>query len=557
MHVFEIVIALLLGGAGLAAVARRIGTPYPALVALAGAALAVVPGTPTLVLNPELALALFVAPVLLDAAFDASPRDLRANWRTVAGLALGAVALTIFAVAVVARTLVPEMPWAAAVALGAIVAPPDAAAATAVLKQLRPPHRLLVILEGESLFNDASALLVYRLAVGATIGGVAVGWNVLPLLLGVTGGSVLLGLVLAHVSLRLLAKIEDVSTAVIVQFCTTFAVWLLAERLHLSGILTTVAYAMTASRRAPEVTPARIRIPSYAVWEVVVFVLNVLAFILIGFQLKSILARVDRPTLLVYVTIAAAICATTIIARIAWVTGVAAVSRWRCPPNAEGRASPQDRVALSPRAAALVGWCGMRGIVTLAAALALPTGDAGSVPFPYRDLILFTAFAVVLGTLVLQGATLRPLLTMLRLRDDGTVDREVRLARVETLRAALNATAASPDNEAAAVVRQRYELQLRRAEADVDADAQDGRRKSPRPDGTRRESATGGAHVVRAAMDAERQRLSTLRAEGTIGDAAFQQVEQELDWAELDSQQLLRSEEALPPREALRPGSAR
>src|SRR3954464_3517585 len=169
MHVFEIVIALLLGGAGLAAVARRIGAPYPALVALAGAALALLPNTPVLLLDPELALALFVAPVLLDSAFDMSPRDLRANWRPVASLAVGAVALTVLTVGLVVRALVPHMPWSAALALGAIVAPPDAAAATAVLKQLRPPHRLLVILEGESLFNDATALLVYRLAVGAAV----------------------------------------------------------------------------------------------------------------------------------------------------------------------------------------------------------------------------------------------------------------------------------------------------------------------------------------------------------------------------------------------------
>ena len=223
MHVFEIVIALLLGGAGLAALARRIGTPYPALVALAGAGLALVPGTPTLVLDPELALALFVAPVLLDAAFDASPRDLRANWRSVAGLALGAVALTVVAVALVVRALVPDMPWAAAIALGAIVAPPDAAAATAVLKQLRPPHRLLVILEGESLFNDASALLIYRLAVGATVAGVVVGWNVVPMLLAVTAGSVVLGLVLSPITLSINSRIQDVATAVIVQFCCTFA----------------------------------------------------------------------------------------------------------------------------------------------------------------------------------------------------------------------------------------------------------------------------------------------------------------------------------------------
>src|SRR4051794_15594155 len=211
MEVFEVIIALLIGGSALAAVARRIGAPYPALVALAGAALALVPGAPTLVLDPEVALALFVAPVLLDAAFDSSPRDLRANWRAIASLALGAVALTIVVVAVVARLLVPGLPWSAAIALGAIVAPPDAAAATTVLKQLRPPHRLLVILEGESLFNDASALLVYRLAVGATMAGHLAGWTVLPMLVVVTLGSVILGYLLARLVMLLNSRIHDVA----------------------------------------------------------------------------------------------------------------------------------------------------------------------------------------------------------------------------------------------------------------------------------------------------------------------------------------------------------
>ena len=253
MHVFEIIIALLLAGAGLTALSQRIGTPYPAMVALAGAGLALVPGTPTLVLDPELALTLFVAPVLLDAAFDASPRDLRANWRTVVGLAVGAVALTIVVVAGVARLLVPGMPWAVAVALGAIVAPPDAAAATAVLKQLRPPHRLLVILEGQSLFNDASALLIYRLAVGATLAGGLSRAGVIPQLFVVTVGSVVLGFVLSRVMLLLTARIHDVSIAVVVQFCGTFAIWMLAERLHLSGILTVVVFAMATARRAADV----------------------------------------------------------------------------------------------------------------------------------------------------------------------------------------------------------------------------------------------------------------------------------------------------------------
>jgi Na+/H+ antiporter len=524
MEVFEVVIALLLAGAALAAVARRIGAPYPALVALAGAALALVPGVPTLVLDPELALALFVAPVLVDAAFDASPRDLRTHWRPVVGLALGAVVLTVAVVAVVARMLVPGMPWAAAIALGAIVAPPDAAAATTVLKQLRPPHRLLTILEGESLFNDASALLIYRLAVGATLAGSLSGWSVLPTLLLMTVGSVALALVLARIAMVVNARIRDVSTGIAVQFCTTFGVWILAERLHLSGIITMVIFAMAASRRAPETMPARLRIPSWAVWEFAVFVLNVLAFILVGFQLKSIAARVSGAEGARYAAVAAAVCAAVILARIAWVTGAAAFSRWRCRPRPDGTPGPRDAVALSPRAAAVVGWCGMRGTVTLAAALALPTPGHGGAEFPYRDLIIVTAFGVVLGTLVLQGLTLRPLMLRLGLEDDGSVEREVRLARVESLRAAVAAARACPGTATAALVRHSYDLQLTRAEAAAatpaapfDGDAQD-----------------ADAAVVRAATQAQRRRLVALRDDGTIGDTAFQRVEEELDWAEMD-----------------------
>lgn len=540
MEVFEVVVALLLGGAALAALARRIGAPYPALVALAGAALALIPGVPTLVLDPELALALFVAPVLVDAAFDASPRDLRANWRQVASLALGAVALTIVVVAVVARLLVPDMPWAAAVALGAIVAPPDAAAATTVLKQLRPPHRLLVILEGESLFNDASALLVYRMAVAATVTGLVPGREILPTVLGVTLGSVVLGLLLARPTLALNARINDVATAVVVQFCGTFGVWMLAERLHLSGIITMVVFAMAASRRAPEVTPARIRIPSWAVWEVAVFVLNVLAFILVGFQLKSIAARATGATGARYALVAAAVCATVILARIAWVTGAAALSRWRCRPRTDGMPAPRDAVGLTARGAAVVGWCGMRGTVTLAAALALPTGLEGGAPFPYRDLILITAFGVVLGTLVLQGLTLRPLLLHLRLEDDGAVEREVRLARVDALRAALVATEVWPGAETTALVRHSYELQLRRAEEEL---AKDGGYGAKELSAIPVAPLEADAAVVHAATGAQRRRLVALRADGTIGDAAFQRLEAELDWAELGWAQVLPPEQ--------------
>src|SRR5690349_15481199 len=212
MALFEIIIALLLGGAMLAALARRVNAPYPAALALAGAGLALLPNTPSVTLDPQLALALFVAPVLLDSAFDSSPRDLKRNWRAVTGLATVAVGLTVAAVALVARWLVPDLPWPAAIALGAIVAPPDAAAASAVLRQLRPPQRVLVILEGESLFNDASALLIYRLAVAAMVTGAFSLGRVVPTLAVVTVGSIVLGSILSRLTLAVFRQIRDLAT---------------------------------------------------------------------------------------------------------------------------------------------------------------------------------------------------------------------------------------------------------------------------------------------------------------------------------------------------------
>jgi Na+/H+ antiporter len=485
---------------------------------LGGAGLALLPNVPSVTLDPELALALFVAPVLLDAAFDVSPRDLKRYWRPVASLALITVGLTVAVVAVVARWAVPELPWAAAIALGAIVAPPDAAAATTVLRQLHPPHRVLVILEGESLFNDATALIIYRLAVAAAVTGTLSGWSVIPILAVVAIGSIVLGAVLAQVMRLMAGRIEDVATSVVVQFLSTFGVWILAERLHLSGIITVVVYAILLARHAPTLIPARVRVPSYAVWEVVVFVLNVLAFILVGLQLKPILRRLDATDLRTYAVVAIAVCAAVILVRIIWVFGYAAVARWarRHQPRAHGE-YPSFRIG------AVVAWCGMRGTVTLAAALALPDGSTGSA-FPYRDLILFTAFFVVLGTLVLQGMTVRPLMRILALRDDGSVDREVQLARAETARAAMDAVdgAESGDKELIQLLRRKYQDRLSRAE----------RRGSglPAEDGSRE---TGFTDAQRRAQAAERRILSELRAQGVIGDDAFHRVEEELDWAEM------------------------
>ncbi|HEY8257719.1 MAG TPA: sodium:proton antiporter [Gemmatimonadales bacterium] len=518
MAVFELVITLLFGGAVLAAFARRANIPYPALLALAGAVLALVPGTPSVTLDPQLALALFVAPVLLDAAFDSSPRDLRQYWRVVTGLALIAVGLTVAAVALVIRHFVPDIPWGAAIALGAIVAPPDAAAATAVLRQLKAPHRVFVILEGESLFNDATALLTYRLAVAATLTGSFSGWAAVPALALITAGSILLGYVCSRLLQNVMPRITDIATSVIIQFVSTFGVWILAEQIGLSGIITVVVYAIAVARTAPDRIPARLRIPSYAVWEVAVFVLNVLAFILVGLQLKPILQRLEQQELIRYAVVAAAVCAAVIVVRILWVMGYALAGRW-----ATGLLPARGRPTRYPsfRVAAVIAWCGMRGIVTIAAALALPTGGARE--FPYRDLILFTAFCVVLGTLVLQGLTVTPLMRTLGIRADDTVDREVRMARVETLRAALAETdGAAGGGEMIALLRRKYQARLQRAESGEDPD-------EPPADVTY-------SDTLRRAQVAERRTLSNLRATGAIGDDAFHRVEEELDWAEVSAE---------------------
>ena len=510
MGLFVLVLALLFAGAVFALWSDRLGVPYPALLALVGALIALIPGTPQVALDPELALALFVAPTLLDAAYDASPRDLRRNISSVVGLAVVLVLLTVVAVAWAARQVVPELGWAAALALGAIVAPPDASAATAVLRKLRPPHRLLVILEGESLFNDATSLLIYRVAVGAAMTGAVSGWRLLPTLLLTCGGGVILGWGLARLFVRIFQSITDVPINVLLSFISTFAAWILADRLGLSAIITVVVFAMTIAQRLGGRVNARQRIATYAVWDVAVLVLNVLAFVLIGLQLRMILSRVQGEEWRTFALCAGAVCATVIVVRAVWLMTFGALVRWKrrhWPPSTP-RPGPTIPGGI------LASWSGMRGIVTLAAALALPVGPPS---FPHRDLIVFSAFCVVLTTLVLQGLTLGALMQGLGLHDDGTVEREIGIARAETARAALRALDGQP---AAGILRNEYQARLRAG-----------------PDGSL-------AALQRRATAAQREALTDLRARQIIGDDAFHVLEEEIDLLDLTADTRVRPEQA-------------
>ena len=513
MTTFEWLIGLLLGAVLLSALARRIKVPYPTFLAIGGMLLAFVPSSPSWTLEPDLALALFVAPVLLDAAFDTSLRDLRNNWLPVSTLVFIAVGVSTAAVAVLAHSLLPDLPWSAAIALGAIVAPPDAAAATAILRQVNLPYRILKILEGESLLNDASALLIYRVAVGAA----AVkhfNWSEFaPSILLALAGSLVAGYLFARASMLLTQRIKDAPSAIIMQFAGTFTVWIVAEHIGLSGILTIVAYAITMARTAPARTPARLRVPSYAVWDTGVFVLNVLAFMLIGMQLRPIWERLDDPVRVKYCLIAAALLGVVILTRIAWVMLYGATVRALIGQGLLHPKRPTDAPTL--KSGVVVSWCGMRGIVTLAAAFALPEN------FPYRDLMLLTAFAVVLGSLVIQGLTLRPLISALRLKDENPVSVEVGRARAVAFRAALDEIDGDPSEEAE-ILRLEYRALLLRAEGD--------------PDGGVSSGELPADPLRRRAIGAARRSIIALRQSEEIGDDAFHQLEEEFDWAELSAQ---------------------
>ncbi len=509
MKELEQLLGLFVVAVFLAGLAGRVGAPYPVFLALGGALLAFVPVAESFTLPPELALALFVAPVLLDAAYDASLRDLKDNWAPLASLVVFAVGFTTIAVAVVVRALIPSMPWAPAIVLGAVVAPPDAVAATAVLRDLRPPHRILTILEGESLLNDASALLIYRLAVGAVaMNGFSIG-AVAPTFFLAVAGSVIVGPALGWVTLQVLDRVQHVPSAIILQFASTFGIWLLAEQLGLSGVLTMVCYAITVAQTSPERTPARIRIPTYAVWETIVFALNILAFIFIGLQIRPILESLEAAERGRYFAVAAAVLVTVIVVRLAWHMSFNAAIRWR--HRRFGFHPPRPILRPTIQSGLMISWAGMRGIVSLAAALALPSG------FPYRDLIVLTAFSVVLGTLVIHGLTLKPLLRALNLHDDDPVGREVQAGRERALRAGL-ASFAHDESPVAEAVRQEFMAHL--AEQQLD-----GR------EGDSAHSAHSELH--RGALRAARQAVLAMRAHGEIGDDAFHLIEEELDWLEM------------------------
>lgn len=547
MQLFEAILLLLVVAVVLLQISRRLNLPYPAMLAVAGGLVAAIPWAPQLSIEPHLALALFITPALLDSAFDTSPRELLRNWAPLTALVVFAVLFTTAAVAFVGWS-VAGLPLAAAVALGAIVAPPDAAAAAAVLQGYRLPRRTVTVLQGESLLNDAVALLIFAAAVaavGASVGastgpaadpglaamsgaaavgassaasaasattgavpGVHSGRSVTLMLLLAVPGGVLLGVLLGKIYLKLVPFVAGTLSSTIVEFVVTFGVWIIADRLGVSAILAVVAYAMVIATYLPSRTRARDRVHSYAVWNAAVFVLNVLAFLLMGLQARVILARLEGDALWHALGIASLVLLVVVLARLAWVLvyfSLLGAYRARTEKHGKKGTLPTMKIGL------LVSWCGMRGLVTLATAFALPDD------FPGRDVIVLSAFMVVIGTLVVQGLTIGPLMKLLKIAPDDSLESEIAQARATMLHAALD----SIDDEsgaAADAVKSGYTAALQMNE------------RGEHPD-----KLTGHDALRMKAIRAERLALNRLRSEARIDDDVYHRLEEELDWAELSA----------------------
>ncbi|RYC33025.1 Na+/H+ antiporter [Lichenibacterium minor] len=390
MEFVEVLIGLLAASVALAYAARHARMPAAVALVLGGMALAFVPNVPRVELDPHIALAFFLPPLLQVSAYRTDWTAFRSALRPILLLALGAVVFTAAAVAAVTKWLAPELPWAACVALGAIVAPPDAVAASAVLKTTRIPRRLVTILEGESLLNDASSLILYRAAIAATAAGsVSFGEAGSSFVLSALGGTAI-GYAVGRLAIMATMALEDTLLEISAGVLAGFAGYFGAEAFGLSGVLAAVACGLVTGVRQHEVLSARTRVAATAVWDFIEFVLTSLVFILIGLQLRDVVGRLGAFGFRDLAVLALATSAALIASRFVWVYGTSGI------PRALGF----KRATLRPSHLAVISWAGMRGVVSLAAALALP------VEFPGRDLIIFLAFCAILVTLVLQGTTL-------------------------------------------------------------------------------------------------------------------------------------------------------
>jgi CPA1 family monovalent cation:H+ antiporter len=523
VHGFDTVLALLVGVAVLAMAARRLDVPTPVVLVAGGVLIALVPGIPPLQVDPQLVFLAFVPPLLYRASLLASFRAVRANLRPILLLGVGHVLFATAAVAWVARLAVPGLPWASAFALGAVVSPPDVAAAAAFLRRLPMPRRIVTILEGESMVNDAAAIVAYRVAVAAAVTGTfSLGEATVQFVMVGTGG-IAVGLGVGWLLGAIRRHIHDPEVENTISLLTGYAAYLPAERLGVSGVLAVVATGLYLGWVGPRFVAADTRVQNAGLWDVVVFLMEGLIFILVGLSLRPILGNLNGPFARDLTRGTVLVSLTVILARFAWVFPSTYLPRLLSRRVRQRDPSPPWQVPV------VISWAGLRGGDSLILAAALPTLTAVGRPFPGRDVIIAMTFAVILVTLLGQGFTLGPLLRWLGVRETGEEERreeiaarlrvsEAALARLEQL-----AGAEWMHPEALAHTRDRYHHRARRLRGHATGEV----------DGHEEHISAADRRLARELLAVEREELLRLRDTGAISDAVMRRVQRELDLEEL------------------------
>ncbi len=521
MHQAEIVVLLLMVAVLLVIAAQKFELPYPVVLVVAGLGLSFVPHRPTVQLQPDIVFYFFLPALIYPAALFTSWRDFRRNLRPILWLAIGLVLVTMATVAILTHAIVPALPWAAAFALGAIVSPPDAIAATAVIRRLSVPHRIESILEGESLVNDATALVALQFALGALTSGQFSPAGASIRFVGVALGGIGFGLLVGYVIRWIHRHLDDPPVQITISLLTPFMAYLPAERLHVSGVLATVAAGIYLGWHSPTSVSARYRIQAFSFWQMVVFLLNGFVFISIGLQLPTILRDLRGESIFKLIGEAALVSVAVVIVRIVWVFVATYLSRLLFKRIRARDPNPPWRQVV------LLAWAGMRGVVSLAAAFALPLTLAGGGAFPARNYILFLTFAVILTTLVIQGLTLPFLIRKLGIKDDGATDEEERVARLAANTAALsyiNDLALQGNVAADLVSRLRAEYDDRVQELEACC----GNQANP----TGEIVTPQYQDLQQRALGIERKTIIDLRNDRVINDDALRRIQRDLDLAE-------------------------
>lgn len=514
-----VILGVLVAVAALFVASALSEVPYPILFVLGGITLGFVPGIPNVQLNPDLVLVIVLPPLLYSAAFFSSLRDLRANVGQISVLSIGLVLATTFAVAAVAHAWIDGLSWKAAIVLGAVVSPTDPIAATSIFERLSVPRRVVTVVEGESMINDATALIVYKFAVAAVVAGTFSLSDAALEFVGSAAGGVAIGLAVGWAVAQVRRRLDDAPAEISLSLLTAYFAYLPAVALGASGVLAAVTAGIFLGWRAPVlVTSPATRLQAYAVWEILVFIVNAFLFALLGLQFQDLIGRLNGFSAGTLIGYGALVSAAVILVRIAWIVPFTYLSRGLLH---RFRESDGDWEWRTP---ALIGWAGMRGAVSLAAALAIPLQTDAGAAFPARDLIVFLTFCAILATLVLQGLTLPSLIRKLRVTGDDGAEREELKARKLAAKAAIARIdeLAAEDwvrDETADRMRALYDHRLRRFAARFD----DG------DDGALEEQSVGYQRLRREALEAERSAVYDLRNRGMINDVVMRAVVRDLD----------------------------